>query len=261
MTLKVMALSTRNMQKVSKGSTISFSESRYSRFALCNVKLVGSCLLFPRPRMNQENGVIVQFYSVPITIYDIDAALGYIFSACPLPPHATPSDNFLPLLALYCKFMSLVDTGTNDDPPTIACVAIGLPPGSGNVEAITFGATIRGRAKDKWQKLRLELLKTAFNQSSDFQTCGLRQLYGHCAETYPFICYMDRYVSRSPKPQPSFTGPVRGMAVKVEAVARKNFSPFAYEESVDHKRACMNCENLLTKGGRPPYNCFPQRLQ
>ena len=56
---------------------------------------------------------------------------------------------------------------------------------------------------------------------------------------------------------PCFASHIIGIAVKVENGAGKIFSPFAYNEALDHKRACMNCEALLTLGQRRPYNCFP----
>ena len=139
-----------------------------------------------------NGGISVQYYSVPLLIYDIDAALGYIFSACPLPPGATPTDTYLPLLAIYCKFMKLLKTDGSRFPPTVAHVAIGAVPGSGGVEVITFGSTIRGQAKADLQEKRLELLKAAFN-TSRFEENSIGQIYGHCAETYPYLCNIDRY--------------------------------------------------------------------
>lgn len=58
-----------------------------------------------------------------------------------------------------------------------------------------------------------------------------------------------------------FANHVIGIALTVDDVATKNFSPFAYNEARDCKRACMNCETLLTLGERPPYNCFPHPVQ
>lgn len=58
-----------------------------------------------------------------------------------------------------------------------------------------------------------------------------------------------------------FASHIVGFAVSVENVVRKNFSPFAYHETEDHKRACMNCESLLNLGNRPPYSCFPHPAQ
>ena len=138
-----------------------------------------------------NGGITVQYYSVSLLIYDIDAALGYIFSACPLPLGATSADTYLPLLAIYCKFMKLLRPDGSKLPPTVAHVAIGAVPGSGGVEVITFGSTIRG-PKGDLQKKRLELLKAAFN-TSRFEENSIGQTYGHCAETYPYLCNIDRY--------------------------------------------------------------------
>ena len=88
-----------------------------------------------------DGGIPVEYYSVPLLIYDIDAALGYIFSACPLPPGATSADTYLPLLAIYCKFMKLLRMDGSKIPPTVAHVSIGAVPGSGGVEVINFGST------------------------------------------------------------------------------------------------------------------------
>lgn len=60
---------------------------------------------------------------------------------------------------------------------------------------------------------------------------------------------------------PFFATHLTGIAVTVKKVAEKNFSPFAYNETADHVRGCMNCEALLTLGERPPYNCFPHSAQ
>ena len=57
--------------------------------------------------MYVHDGVEVQFYKVPLS--DVDAALGYMFSACPLPLNATAIDTYLPLLAVYCRFMKLLE--------------------------------------------------------------------------------------------------------------------------------------------------------
>ena len=139
-----------------------------------------------------DGGITVEYYSVPLLIYDIDAALGYIFSACPLPPGATSADTYLPLLAIYCKFMKLLRMDGSKIPPTVAHVAIGAVPGSGGVEVITFGSTIRGREKAALQKKRLELLKIAF-KTPRFEENSIEQSYGHCAETYPYLWNIDRY--------------------------------------------------------------------
>lgn len=142
--------------------------------------------------MYVDEGVEVLFYDVPLSIFDVDAALGYMFSACPLPINATAIDTYVPLLAIYCKFMKLLKNDWRI-PPSVACVVVGAPPGSGGKKVITFGATIRGQNKKKVQSQRLDLLKDAFNRSDFPQNPLVLQDYGHCAETYPYICNIDRY--------------------------------------------------------------------
>ena len=87
--------------------------------------------------------------STHINIRDVDAALGYIFSVCPLPEDATPNKTYLPLLAIFCKFISLMVSGEPGmrKPPHIACITVGAPPSSGSKKAIMFGATIRKKKK------------------------------------------------------------------------------------------------------------------
>lgn len=46
-------------------------------------------------------GVEVRFYRVQLSIFDVNVALGYIFSACLLPLNATAIDTYIPLLAMY----------------------------------------------------------------------------------------------------------------------------------------------------------------
>lgn len=151
-------------------------------------------LNFLRLQIYMLKGVEVQFYKVSLTIFDVDAALGYIFSACPLPPNATAIDTYLPLLAIYCRFMEGLKVD-GSYPPTMAYAAVGVPPGSNGQKVIFFGATIRGHRKDLVQGRRLELLKAAFNQVEFQQNRPyVSQKYGHCAETYPYICNIDRFV-------------------------------------------------------------------
>lgn len=151
-------------------------------------------LIFLRLRIYVFKGVEVQFYKVSLTVFDVDAALGYIFSACPLPLNATAIDTYLPLLAIYCRFMERLEVD-GSYPPTIACAAVGVPRGSNGQKVIFFGATIRGQRKNLVQGRRLELLKAAFNQGEFQQNHPyVSQKYGHCAETYPYICNIDRYV-------------------------------------------------------------------
>ena len=152
-------------------------------------------LLFPSPKTHLEHGVDVFFYDVKLKIYDIDAALGYVFSACPLPHNATPVNTYLPLLAIYCKFMALLiiqGTPNMNEFPKTACIVVGVPRGSGGIKAIMFGATIRGE-KSVIQPLRRRLLEDAYGQVG-FPKNPIKPQYGHCAETYPFICNLDRYV-------------------------------------------------------------------
>ena len=142
-------------------------------------------------------GVEVQFYSVKLIIYDIDAALGYVFSTCPLPTGATPADNYLPLLAIYCKFLTLLIPGS--PPPKTACVVIRVPPGNVDAKVITFGSTIRKSVRAKAQKPRMELLKRAYETPEFPKNPTINFLYGHCAETYPFICYIKGYALSHPQ--------------------------------------------------------------
>lgn len=144
--------------------------------------------------MYVHEGVEVQFHQVPLSIFDVDAALGYMFSACPLPLNATAIDTYLPLLAIYCRFMKLLEEDWKI-PPAVACVVVGAPPGSGGNRVITFGATIRGQDKKKVQSQRLQLLIDAFDPREGFQQNDhfVSQKYGHCAETYPYFCNIDRY--------------------------------------------------------------------
>ena len=87
--------------------------------------------------------VTVDYYGTKLKIRDFDTALGYIFSTCPLPKGATPNATYLPLLAIYCKFMSLMtdkDSSTGmQKTPTTACCVVGTPPGSGGTKVIMFG--------------------------------------------------------------------------------------------------------------------------
>jgi hypothetical protein len=145
--------------------------------------------------------VTVEYYGTKLNIRDFDAALGYIFSTCPLPKGATPNDTYLPLLAIYCKFISLMtdeasSTGMKNLPGTACCV-VGTPPGSGDTKAIMFGATIRlTKEKGDLQRHRFDQLKKAYHlMDIPQETSIMKQKYGHCAETYPYICNIQTYVS------------------------------------------------------------------
>ena len=139
--------------------------------------------------------LLTDYYGTKLKIRDFDAAIGYIFSVCPLPRGATPEAVYLPLLAIYCKFLSLMvfDKMGMHKPPSMACIVVGAPPGCGGTKAIMFGATIRGNNKKAMQKYRLEQLKNAYHVG-DFPKTSEFQSYGHCAETYPFICNIRTYV-------------------------------------------------------------------
>jgi hypothetical protein len=106
----------------------------------------------PRPTATVTDEVTVNYYDTKLKIRDFDTALGYIFSTCPLPKDASPSATYLPLLATYCKFMSLIsdkDSSTGmQNIPTIAYCVVGTPPGSGDTKTIMFRATIRLKNKD-----------------------------------------------------------------------------------------------------------------
>ena len=148
-----------------------------------------------RARIYVDEGVEFDFFKVRFQIFDVDAALGFIFSAGSLPINATSIDTYFPLLALYCKFMTLIGENWPRHPAT-ACIVVGTPSGSGGREVITFGATIQGDQKDEVQEQRLQPLEKAFATSRANLPQNrpfVLQKYGHCAEKYPYICNIDRY--------------------------------------------------------------------
>ncbi|KAK3377021.1 hypothetical protein B0T24DRAFT_701120 [Lasiosphaeria ovina] len=197
--------------------------------------------------------VSVSYCGATLNIRDIDAALGYIFSACPLPASSTPEDTYLPLLAIYCKFMSLLVQAKNSmqKPPYMACVVAGAPPSNGGTVALMFGATIRVTNKTTLQTFRFDQLKTAYAKT-DITKRATIQSYGHCAETYPYICNLK--VSGTPR---VFEGKVRGMAMVVGDVAAKTkFERSSFGDAL-WRAPCENCVELLTLGGYVPYDCFP----
>jgi hypothetical protein len=150
-----------------------------------------------RPTATVTDEVTVNYYDTKLKIRDFDTALGYIFSTCPLPKDATPNATYLPLLVIYCKFMSLMtdkDSNTGmQKPPRVACCVVGTPPGSGDTKSIMFGATIRLNNKRDLQRYRFDQLKNAYHVT-DMETPSTEQKYGHCAETYPYICNIKTYV-------------------------------------------------------------------
>lgn len=169
-----------------------FFKKSFTTYTFCE-----PLLIFSSPCGFVRAGVDVGFFTAWLRIYDIDAALGYVSSACPLPSDATAIDTYLPLLVIYCKFMTLLEDKLGEDPPKTACIIVGKPPGSGGRKMITFGATVRARYKDEAQALRLNLLRDAFNNSKEeFPRHDplISQKYGHCAETYPYICNIEKYV-------------------------------------------------------------------
>ena len=122
----------------------------------------------PRPTATVTDEVTVDYYGTKLRIRDFDTALGYIFSTCPLPKDATPNATCLPLLVIYCKFMSLMtdkDSSTGvQDMPTTACRVVGTPPGSGDTKVIMFGASIRlTNDKKDLQRYRFDQLKNAYH--------------------------------------------------------------------------------------------------
>ena len=233
-----------------------------------------------RPTASITNAVKAPYYGTQINIRDFDAALGYIFSVCPLPENATPKMNYLPLLAIFCKFLSLMvfDEPGMEKPPSVACITVGAPPSNGGKKAIMFGTTIRNHDnKANLQEFRYNQLKMAYHVEG-FEKHEPYE-YGSCAETYTYICNIKTYVSvedyilnlciiviasrrfltRSRSTPYRFEGPVRGMAVKVSDVA--SIETFALSSFFDRywKPPCGNCVELLTMGGYPPYDCFPHR--
>lgn len=155
-----------------------------------------------RPTATVTDEVTVNYYDTKLKIRDFDTALGYIFSTCPLPKDASPNATYLPLLAIYCKFMSLISdkkssTGMQKMPNTACCV-VGTPPGSGGTKAIMFGATIRLKNKNHkadLQRYRFDQLKNAYHVTDIPQKTPItQQKYGNCAETYPYICNIRMYV-------------------------------------------------------------------
>jgi len=84
----------------------------------------------------------------------------------------------------------LVDAANTDgmkEAPRVACVVEGQAPSGGGVTRLMFGATIRVKNKDALQKFRYDQLKEAYSVTS-IEKKAQMQSYGHCAETYPFIC-------------------------------------------------------------------------
>jgi hypothetical protein len=145
-----------------------------------------------------EEEVTVEFYGAQLSIRDIDSALGYIFSVCPLPKDATVQTAYLPLLAVYCKFMQLMVFDGATKFPFVACAAIGTPPLCGGVKTIAFGATLRakaGQAKETIRKFRKAQLEKGYHK--ELPPEQEPQKYGHCAETYPYLCFLSQYVSRT----------------------------------------------------------------
>src|SRR2546421_8580565 len=58
-----------------------------------------------------------------------------------------------------------------------------------------FGATIRLKNKDDLQRYRFDQLKNAYHVTDiPKETSDTGQKYGHCAETYPYICNVKTYV-------------------------------------------------------------------
>jgi len=154
----------------------------------------------PRPTAAVTDEVTVYYYGTKLRIRDFDTALGYIFSTYPLPKGATPDATYLPLLAIYCRFMLLMTDENSSTgmqyPPNTACCVVGTPPGSGHIKAIMFGATIRLNNKIDLRRYRFDQLKNAFHVTDIAKTDPrVHQEYGHCAETYPYICNIKTYVS------------------------------------------------------------------
>ncbi|KAK0712732.1 hypothetical protein B0T26DRAFT_677156 [Lasiosphaeria miniovina] len=201
-----------------------------------------------------DTAVSVSYCGATLNMRDVDAALGYVFSACPLPSSATPEDTYLPLLAIYCKFMSLLvdkDISGMQKPPYMACVVAGVPPSNGGTVALMFGATIRVTNKTTLQTFRFDQLKTAY-ANTDITKRAKIQSYGHCAETYPYIC--NQKLSGTPR---VFQGKVRGMALVVGDVAAKTkFERSSFGDTL-WRAPCENCVELPTLGGYVPYDCFP----
>ena len=142
-----------------------------------------------------EEEVTVEFYGAQLSIRDIDSALGYIVFVCPLPKDATVQTAYLPLLAVYCKFMQLMVFDGATKFPFVACAAIGTPPQSGGVKAITTLRAKAGQAKETIRKFRKAQLEKGYHK--ELLPEQEPQKYGHCAETYPYLCFLSQYVSRT----------------------------------------------------------------
>ena len=105
------------------------------------------------------NEATADYYGTQLKIRDFDTALGYIFSVCPLPKNATPDATYLPLVAFYCKFISLMvfDERGMKESPHVAYIAVGAQSSSGGMK---FGATIRVKNKNDLQKFWYDQLIT-----------------------------------------------------------------------------------------------------
>ena len=126
--------------------------------------------------------------------------LGYIFSVCPLPQDSTTESTYLLLLALYIKFMALLRW---DEIPTMRdpChswrvqlwehlpLMVDLRP---SPSGLHFGW--KDQKKQNCKNFREVQLRDTYHQD-DFPATNELQRYGNCAETYPYIFYLSRYVS------------------------------------------------------------------
>lgn len=145
----------------------------------------------PRPVAAVAEPVKVKYHSVESYIRDFDPALGYVFSVYPLPANHTTFDTYLPLLAIYCRFIYLMTDPSSKSGmkkvPKVACVVVGAPPNKGAVKAIMFGSSIRSSPdKTNLQEHRHSQLLKAFAVKILPEVRSGLHRYGHCAETHPY---------------------------------------------------------------------------
>jgi hypothetical protein len=112
--------------------------------------------------------------------------------------------------------------------PQVACVMVGS-------EYVTFGASLRSsRKKNEIQAHRLaELMKALPHAELDLPRSLplplVLQKFGHCAETYPVIFYLQNPDGQF-QPFPNFQGSVHGFAIDAKSATYRGQGMFNYED-------------------------------
>ncbi|KAF7790372.1 hypothetical protein EIP86_001327 [Pleurotus ostreatoroseus] len=199
------------------------------------------------------------------TVFDL---IGWLFSVCgDSPSEASRSNYYYPLSALFSVFSRLAASDGNDEPQMVQVTWFTQTVGQSAITRAVVGANLDDNAgehrdeKDSTRTARAQmfvdvglldqskiddsLVKAPSASGSGPKRRAFAQLYGHCAETYPFL-YLQSVQSQIPQLQAA-----AGLALRTTDLLPSNSSiPLDYAEAdviAAITNPCANCTDLIQK--------------